>query len=329
MMQSTLGEEEARRRSQRIQALLDEAARVIVGQRRVLEGLVAGLLCEGHVLLEGVPGLGKSLMVRTLARTLDLSFNRIQFTPDLLPADLTGTQVFHPGKGTFSVKQGPLFAQVVLADEINRAPPKVQSALLEAMQERQVTLGDRTLPLPDPFLVLATQNPIEHEGTYPLPEAQVDRFLLKLRVEYPDREDELDIVNRMARTGADLSVEPVLDAAEVRVLREGINGIYADEKIRSYAVDLVRATRDPAAAGVPELEGMIRYGASPRAAIALVLTARAAALMDGRTFVLPKDVKGMAPHVLRHRVLPSFEAEAEGIDAEEIVGKVLEAVEVP
>ncbi|MHC4946345.1 MAG: AAA family ATPase [Planctomycetota bacterium] len=314
---------------QRIQALLDRTGEVIVGQRPLLQKMILGLLCEGHVLVEGMPGLAKSLMVQSLARSLNAEFLRIQFTPDLLPADLTGTEVFDPKEQVFSIKKGPIFANLVLADEINRAPPKVQSALLEAMQERQVSLGGRTLPLPEPFMVLATQNPIEHEGTYPLPEAQVDRFLLKVQVPYPSREEEMEITSRMASTGKDLSLEPVMDAEEVLSLRSRVNEIYADEKIQRYAVDLVFATREPAACGLADLAPLIQYGASPRASIALILVARAQALLEGRSYVIPKDIKEVGLDVLRHRVIPSFEAEAEEVTSAAIVTRILESIEVP
>jgi MoxR-like ATPase len=306
-----------------VDKLLDRVGQVIVGQRPLLERLVIGLLCEGHVLVEGVPGLAKSLMVQTLAQSLSASFTRLQFTPDLLPADLTGTQVFHPKTGEFSLRKGPLFANIILADEINRAPPKVQSALLEAMQERQVTIGGETLDLPKPFLVLATQNPIEHEGTYPLPEAQVDRFFLKVEVPYPSKDEEMEIVDRMAFTQKDLSVEPVMAVEEVFGLRRKVNEVFVDEKVKRYAVDLVGASRSP------KLKELIRYGASPRASIALILAARAEALLRGRNYVTPRDVKSVGPDVLRHRLALTFEAEARELDAAAVVERLFDLVEVP
>ena len=312
-----------------IEALRQRTATVIVGQDELVERLLVGILCGGHILLEGLPGLAKSLAVQTVARCLDAEFRRIQFTPDLLPADLIGTRVFLRETGEFTVRRGPVFANVILADEINRAPAKVQSALLEAMQERQVTIGERSIPLPDPFLVFATQNPIELEGTYPLPEAQADRFLLKVRVPYPDRDEELAIVNRMARAEPDLDVEPVASLDDVRAARSGLDGIYVDEKIKNYAVSVVRATRRPAAIGLDELAPLIEYGASPRATIALVLAGKALALLDGRDYVTPRDIRRIGADVLRHRVIVSFEAEAEGVTSDEVVARVFESVEVP
>ena len=305
-----------------------EIGRVIVGQEALVEGLVLALLCNNHVLIEGVPGLAKTLSVTTLARAIQASFRRIQFTPDLLPADLIGTMIYSPRDGGFSTKKGPVFANIVLADEINRAPAKVQSALLEAMQERQVTIGEGTYPLDDPFLVLATQNPIEQEGTYPLPEAQVDRFMLKLRVGYPSREQELEILRRMARSRVDREVLPVLAPADIVRLRQLADAIYMDAKIEEYIVDLVEATRRPEAYKL-ELREWIRHGASPRATIYLAMASRARAMLQGRGYVVPQDVKSVAQDVLRHRVMVTYEAEAEELTSEDIVQRILDGVEVP
>ncbi len=309
-------------------AVQDAVGRVIVGQERLVDGLLMALLCNSHVLIEGVPGLAKTLSVTTLARTIQASFQRIQFTPDLLPADLIGTLIYSPADGGFHTKKGPIFANIVLADEINRAPAKVQSALLEAMQERQVTIGDETFGLDDPFLVLATQNPIEQEGTYPLPEAQMDRFMFKLRVEYPSRDQELAILRRMARSQVRHDVQPVLVPDDILRLRQLSDSIYMDAKVEEYIVDLVEATRNPANFGL-ELEEWIRHGASPRATIYLAMAARANALMEKRGYVTPQDVKTVAPHVLRHRVMVTYEAEAEEKTAEDVVRAVLDGVGVP
>jgi len=308
--------------------LREEIAQVVVGQRYLVDRLLIGLLTGGHVLLEGVPGLAKTLSVKTLAQAIDASFRRIQFTPDLLPADLIGTLVYNPREGTFTTKRGPVFAQLVLADEINRAPAKVQSALLEAMQERQVTIGDETHALPDPFLVLATQNPIEQEGTYPLPEAQVDRFLMKLRITYPSREEERQILDRMATTAELPRVAPVIGPADIAAARRLVDQIYVDDKIKEYIVDVVFATRDPAAAKL-DLAPLIEYGASPRATIALTLAAKAHAFLEGRGYVTPQDVKTIGPDVLRHRVVVTYEAEAEDVDADEVVRRVFDGIPVP
>jgi MoxR-like ATPase len=324
--------EKIREKSLLVSALLAEIRKVIVGQSALVDRLVIGLLSDGHLLLEGVPGLAKTLAVRTLARCLDASFSRIQFTPDLLPADLIGTLVFNPKTQEFVARRGPVFAHIVLADEINRAPAKVQSALLEAMQERQVTIGDGTTLLPDPFLVLATQNPIEQEGTYPLPEAQVDRFLMKLKVGYPTKADERQILERMGETteaAASASVRPVLAPAQIRELRVLVRGIYADERIKNYLVELVSATRDPKAYGLPDLKDFVSWGASPRATLALLGASRAHAFLQGRGYVVPEDVKDIAPDVLRHRVLLSYEAEAENVTSDQVIAKILERVEVP
>jgi MoxR-like ATPase len=301
---------------------------VLIGQRRLIDGLLIGLLTDGHVLLEGVPGLAKTLAVRTVASALHLKFSRIQFTPDLLPADVIGTQIYNPRTGEFTVKQGPVFANVVLADEINRAPAKVQSALLEAMAERQVTIGESTLRVPRPFFVLATQNPIEQEGTYPLPEAQVDRFMLKLVIDYPSRADELAVLDRMGGVSASADITPVLEAADLEALRQAADSVYVDGKVKEYMVDVIRATRKPADYGL-DLTGLIQLGASTRAAIALLRAAKAHAFLAGRGYVTPEDVKNAAPDVLRHRLVISFEAEAEDLRPESLVKQVLDRLPVP
>ncbi|HEX7123352.1 MAG TPA: MoxR family ATPase [Gemmatimonadaceae bacterium] len=311
-----------------VQHVLKQVARRVVGQEYMVERLLISLLTGGHVLLEGVPGLAKTLTVRTLAETIRTTFQRIQFTPDLLPADVLGTQVFDQSTGKFSVKRGPIFANIVLADEINRAPAKVQAALLEAMQEKQVTLGGQTFPLEEPFLVLATQNPIEQEGTYPLPEAQVDRFMLKLRVGYPNREEEKEIMRRMAG-GEPIPVQQVASPEAILEARRHIADLYMDERVVDYIVDIVLATRDPAAAGMKELAPLIEFGASPRATIALAQASRAHAFLRGRTYVTPDDVKAIAPDVLRHRVLTTYEAEAEEVTSDDVVKKILQTVETP
>ncbi|GIW51177.1 MAG: ATPase [Gemmatimonadales bacterium] len=309
-------------------AIVREVAKRVVGQESMVERMLVGLLCGGHILLEGVPGLAKTLAVRTLAETIRTSFQRIQFTPDLLPADIIGTLVFDQRTGEFRPKRGPIFANLVLADEINRAPAKVQAALLEAMQEKQVTIGGETHPLEEPFLVLATQNPIEQEGTYPLPEAQLDRFMLKIKVDYPSRDEEKEILWRMA-SGRLPAVDPVAEPEEILALRVAIADLYMDQKIVDYVVDLVRATREPQAVGLPEIRPLIAYGASPRASIYLAQAARAHAFMRGRAYVVPEDVRAMAPDVLRHRVLLTFEAEAEDVTPDTIIAKLLDAVESP
>lgn len=306
----------------------EEIGKVIVGQEELIEGLLLALLCNNHVLIEGVPGLAKTLSVTTLARAIQASFQRIQFTPDLLPADLIGTLIYSPKDGEFTTKKGPVFANIVLADEINRAPAKVQSALLEAMQERQVTIGSETFPLPQPFLVLATQNPIEQEGTYPLPEAQVDRFMLKLRISYPSKDQELEILRRMARTNVKHDVEAIVEPNDVVRLRELADEVYMDSKIEEYIVNLVEATRNPGAYGL-DIAELIRYGASPRATIFLAMASRARALLQGRGYVTPQDVKSIAYDVLRHRVTVTYEAEAEDLGSEDLIKKVLDTVEVP
>jgi len=320
--------ERVREESAALYRLRDEVGRVIVGQRYLIDRLLIGLLANGHVLLEGVPGLAKTLSVKTLAQTLDASFQRLQFTPDLLPADVIGTLVYNPRDGAFTTKKGPVFANVVLADEINRAPAKVQSALLEAMQERQVTIGEETHPLPDPFLVLATQNPIEQEGTYPLPEAQIDRFMLKLAVGYPSKAEERQILDRMATTTPPAPLSPVLTTQNVRRLRGLVDEVYLDDKLKDYLVDLVCATRDPAAYHL-DIGRWIQYGASPRATLYLTLAAKAHAFLNGRGYVTPQDVKSIGPDVLRHRIIVTYEAEAEDVTAETVVKAVLEGIPVP
>ncbi len=310
-----------------VEPLLTEVRKVIVGQRYLLERLLIGLLTQGHLLLEGVPGLAKTLSVKSFADAVDAKFQRIQFTPDMLPADLIGTMIFNPRDGVFTPKKGPLFAHLILADEINRAPAKVQSALLEAMQERQVTLGDRTYPLEPPFLVLATQNPIEQEGTYPLPEAQVDRFMLKLKVDYPSKAEERAILDRMS--GDHLpSVQRVVSPAEILGAREVVDQIYLDDRVRDYIVDIVFATRNPKDYKL-DIAPLVAYGASPRATIYLTLAAKAHAFVKGRGYATPEDVKSIAFDVLRHRVLLTYEAEAEDVTPESIVQRVLDTIEVP
>lgn len=305
-----------------------EIEKVIVGQRTMLDRLLLGLLTGGHILIEGVPGLAKTLAVRTLAQVLRLTFHRIQFTPDLLPADVIGTQIYNPRTGDFTVKKGPIFANLVLADEINRAPAKVQSALLEAMQEKQVTIGDTSYALDQPFLVLATQNPIEQEGTYPLPEAQVDRFMLKLKITYPSKAEELAILDRMAAVDPNLMVEARLGPTDIFRLREVIDQIYVDEKIKRYIVDVVYATRRPADYEL-DIGPYIQYGASPRATIFLVRAAKAMAFLDGRGYVTPHDVKSIGHDVLRHRIIVTYEAEAEDIHAEQLLQTIFQSLKVP
>jgi MoxR-like ATPase len=311
-----------------VQEVARQVGRRVVGQDYMIDRLLISLLTGGHVLLEGVPGLAKTLTVRTLAETIDTSFSRIQFTPDLLPADVVGTQVYDQSTGKFLVKKGPIFANIILADEINRAPAKVQSALLEAMQEKQVTIGGTTFKLDEPFLVLATQNPIEQEGTYPLPEAQVDRFMLKLHVGYPSRDEEKEIMRRMAG-GEPISVAKAATPEAVLAARTRIADLYMDERIMDYIVDIVHATREPAAAGLADLAPLIEFGASPRATIALAQASRAHAFLRGRSFVTPDDVKAIGPDVLRHRVLTTYEAEAEEVSSEEIVQRILAKIESP
>lgn len=306
----------------------DEMAKVLVGQADLVDRLLVGLLCKGHILLEGVPGLAKTLAIKALSGCLHTDFSRLQFTPDLLPSDLLGTMIYNPKEADFSAKLGPIFSNIILADEINRAPAKVQSALLEAMQERQVTIGDTTYPLPDPFLVLATQNPIDQEGTYQLPEAQLDRFLLKVTVHYPSREDELIILDRMATSAPLYQTTPVVETSTVAQSIQLVNEIYIDPAVRKYIVELVHVTRYPAKID-SSLKKLIRAGASPRATINLALAARAKAFMDGRSFVTPQDIKLLAHDVLRHRILPSYEAEAEDVSTDMIIDRILSQVPVP
>ena len=310
------------------EAITGEVRKRIVGQEYMVERILIGLLAGGHVLLEGVPGLAKTLTIKSIAETVNTSYQRIQFTPDLLPADLIGTMIYSQKTGEFTPKLGPIFANIILADEVNRAPAKVQSALLEAMQEKQVTFGGETFVLDEPFLVLATQNPIEQEGTYPLPEAQIDRFMLKVRIDYPSRDEEKEIMNRMS-TGELSPIESVADAAAILKARAEMMRLYMDDKIGDYIVDLVHATRSPDEYGLPELAPLIQYGASPRATIYLAQTSRAFAYLHGRGYVIPDDVKALAPDVLRHRIITTYEAEAEEVTSDEIVRRVLEAVEVP
>ena len=311
-----------------IDRLLEVMERRVVGQTHVAKKLVMGLIAEGHVLLEGLPGLAKTTAVKALGEASDLSFSRIQFTPDLLPADVIGTQIYDPKQMEFKVKKGPIFANLVIADEINRAPAKVQSALLEAMQEKQVTIGDKTFPLERPFLVMATQNPIEQEGTYTLPEAQSDRFLFKVSVGYLKPEDEVEMMRRLA-SGKEELLDKVIGCEDIIQMRELVNDIHVSEKIRDYIISLVFATREPENRGFTELKGMISYGASPRASLNLERAARVAAIMDGRAYVAPQDVKDVASDILRHRVLPSYEAEADNITSGDIVEKILNRVDVP
>jgi MoxR-like ATPase len=306
----------------------EQMRRVLVGQDRLVDNLLVGLLCNGHVLLEGVPGLAKTLSVRALAAAIAADFQRIQFTPDLLPADLLGTLIYRPQDGNFTIHKGPIFTNIVLADEINRAPAKVQSALLEAMEERQVTIGDETYPLPDLFMVLATQNPIEQQGTYPLPEAQLDRFLLKVKVDYPNYEEELKIMDRMAQTSRGWSIDSVVAPDEIARVRAVVDSIYIDPKIKGYIVRLVMATRKPLDYHL-DIKQYIEYGASPRATISLALAAKANAFLQGRAYVVPHDIKTIGAEVLRHRIIVTYEAEAEEITVEDIIGRVFDGVEVP
>ncbi len=311
-----------------VRSVLTEVSKRVVGQSEMLERLMIGLLTGGHVLLEGVPGLAKTLAVRTLAESISTTFQRIQFTPDLLPADVVGTQIYDQSTGQFSVKKGPIFANIVLADEINRAPAKVQAALLEAMQEKQVTIGGNTFKLEEPFLVLATQNPIEQEGTYPLPEAQVDRFMMKLHIDYPSRMEEKEILRRMSGGDA-IDIKAVVTPEIILAARQRIAGLYVDEKLVDYIVDIVHATRKPAESGLKELAPLIEFGASPRATLALTQASRAHAFMHDRAYVTPDDVKAIAGDVLRHRVLTTYEAEAESVNSDQIVDRILNAIPVP
>jgi len=319
---------EVERESRFLQDISDEIARAIVGQRRMVERLLIGLLADGHILLEGVPGLAKTTAVKALARTIDASFHRIQFTPDLLPADLIGTLIYNQREGTFQVRKGPVFAHLILADEINRAPAKVQSALLEAMQERQVTIGEETFPLAEPFLVLATQNPIEQEGTYPLPEAQIDRFMFKVLIDYPERDEELQIM-RQGDTSSAAAVRSVVKSAQIMKAREMVGRIYLDEKVERYILDIVIATRQPGRFGLTNLQDKIRYGASPRASIYLARGARAHAFLRKRGYVTPEDVRAIGYEVLRHRIMVTFEAEADELTSEDIIREIFDHIEVP
>jgi len=307
--------------------LFDEISTVLVGQKYVVERMMIGLLTDGHILLEGLPGLAKTLAVKSLASAIHADYKRIQFTPDLLPADIIGTLIYNPQSGDFAVKKGPVFTNIVLADEINRAPAKVQSALLEAMQEKQVTIGDTTYELPKPFLVMATQNPIEQEGTYPLPEAQIDRFMLKLKVGYPDKTDEKIILERM--THAITKINPVINLSDIQKAKDLIEQIYVDDKVKNYIVDLVFASRNPQEYNLKDLKNLIAYGGSPRATINLTLAAKAYAFLQGRGYVIPEDIKVIGHDVLRHRILITYEAEAEGLTSDDIIEKIFAGVEVP
>jgi len=320
--------EQVERESSVINRMRDEIHRVIVGQEALIDSLIMALLCNNHVLIEGVPGLAKTLSVTTLAKMIQATFQRIQFTPDLLPADVIGTLIYNPKSGEFTTKRGPIFANIILADEINRAPAKVQSALLEAMQERQVTIGDESYRLDDPFLVMATQNPIEQEGTYPLPEAQIDRFMLKVRISYPNKAEEHEILRKMARSKPATDVDPIISPEDVKRLRVLADEIYMDEKIEEYIVNIVEASRNPDAYQL-DIGQFIRYGASPRASIFLAMTSKANALIEGRGYVTPQDVKTIAMNVLRHRVILTYEAEAEEKTSEDIIEQILKTVDVP
>jgi MoxR-like ATPase len=317
-----------KQKSEFVRALFAEMDKVIVGQRYMLERMLIGLLANGHILLEGVPGLAKTMAVTILSRAINADFKRIQFTPDLLPADLIGTQIYRQSDGDFHTRKGPIFANIILADEINRAPAKVQSALLEAMQERQVTIGDETFPVPSPFLVLATQNPIEQEGTYPLPEAQLDRFMLKLKIDYPNKDEERQILDRMAATDIKFDIKAVISLEDISQVRNVVDEIYIDEKIKDYIVDIVCATREPDKYGI-EMANFINYGASPRATIYLAVAAKAHAFVQQRGYVTPQDVKSIGPDVLRHRVIVSYEAEAEDKTSEDIIKTIFDNIEVP
>ena len=321
-------QEQVQSASAKFSVLRQEISNTIVGQSYMIDRLLIGLLSNGHILLEGVPGLAKTLCVTTLAKAVKANFKRIQFTPDLLPADLIGTMIYDPKEGTFKTKKGPIFANLILADEINRAPAKVQSALLEAMQEHQVTIGDQSFALDEPFLVLATQNPIEQEGTYPLPEAQVDRFMLKLKITYPNKKEEKEIQRRMAATSVKCEVNEIITPEEILEARKIVDSIYIDEKVSDYILDIIFATREPEAYKLP-FKDYIQYGASPRATIALTIAAKAHAFLQGRGFVTPQDVKSIGPDVLRHRVIVSYEAEAEGMTSDDLVQKIFDEVQVP
>jgi len=331
MTYATIAEinEMVKKESSFVIALKQEIEKVIIGQRYLIERLLVSLLANGHILVEGVPGLAKTLSIKTLAQAINVKFQRIQFTPDLLPADLIGTLIYNPKDGSFTTKKGPIFTNIILADEINRAPAKVQSALLEAMQERQVTIGENTFKLEEPFLVMATQNPIEQEGTYPLPEAQIDRFMLKINISYPTMEEERKILKEMGLTEKTIKVTSVVGPDDIRRARKVVDQIYMDEKIERYIVDLVFATRQPAKYKLNDLEGLIQYGASPRASIYLALAAKAYAFIQGRGYVIPQDIKSIGPDVLRHRIIISYEAEAEEKTSDDIIKKIFDEIEVP
>ena len=312
-----------------VKPLIDEIGKVIVGQNEVVTKILIGLLSNGHILLEGVPGLAKTTIVKTVAQLIETKFQRIQFTPDMLPADLIGTLIYNQKTGGFETKQGPLFANIILADEINRSPAKVQSALLEAMQERQITIGEETFLLDDPFLVFATQNPIEQEGTYPLPEAQVDRFMMKLKVDYPSKDEELEILRKVAVINSKTELVPVVNPSAIKKARLEVSDIYVDEKIEKYVVDLILATRDPDSYELGEISDLIAYGGSPRATIFLILASRARAFLEGRGYVIPEDVRYVGFDILRHRIIPTYEAEAEEVSSEDLIQRLFDTIEVP
>ncbi|HIO55972.1 MAG TPA: MoxR family ATPase [Candidatus Marinimicrobia bacterium] len=312
-----------------VKPLIDEIGKVIVGQNEVVTKILIGLLSNGHILLEGVPGLAKTTIVKTVAQLIETKFQRIQFTPDMLPADLIGTLIYNQKTGGFETKQGPLFANIILADEINRSPAKVQSALLEAMQERQITIGEETFLLDDPFLVFATQNPIEQEGTYPLPEAQVDRFMMKLKVDYPSKDEELEILRKVAVINSKTELVPVVNPSAIKKARLVVSEIYVDEKIEKYVVDLILATRDPDSYELGEISDLIAYGGSPRATIFLILASRARAFLEGRGYVIPEDVRYVGFDILRHRIIPTYEAEAEEVSSEDLIQRLFDTIEVP
>ncbi len=321
--------EKVKKESKFIEDLMASMRQVIVGQEYLLERLLVGILANGHLLVESVPGLAKTMSIMTLSKSVDAKFQRIQFTPDLLPADIVGTLIFNPKESSFEIKKGPIFANIVLADEVNRSPGKVQAALLEAMQERQVTIGDTTYKLDEPFLVMATQNPIDQEGTYPLPEAQVDRFMLKVNITYPTEEEEIEILTRMGHTSTHIEVKPVVSPEDILRARKIVDEIYLDDKVKQYIVKIVFATRYPDKYGLKDLTNLIQYGASPRASIALILASKAYAFLKGRGYVTPQDIKSIGYDVLRHRVIPSYEAEAEEITSEDIITKIFEKVQIP
>jgi len=328
MATAQIGDEVARIQEQ-FNGVRAEVGKVVVGQEALIQRLLMALLADGHVLIEGVPGLAKTMLISTLSDSIASNFSRIQFTPDMLPSDVTGTQIFNPKDGTYSIKRGPIFGNLILADEINRAPAKVQAALLEAMQERQVTLGEETLPLEAPFLVMATQNPIEQEGTYPLPEAQLDRFMMKLHVGYPTKEEEITVIDRMAGSATEPRAHEVMQVADILGARDVVRQIFVDDKVKHYAVELIAATRNPAAEGMPELANLIEYGASVRGSLNLIKVAKAHAVVAGRTYISPHDVKTVAHDVLRHRVMVTYEAEAEGKTPDDVIDVILNNVEVP